>query len=54
MAICRTPQLVGNFSALRCIEAEEIEKLGQKKGTKKTRKEREPPKIYSPLLDGCK
>ena len=40
--LCRTPQVVGNFEALRFIEAEEKGKTRQKKAKekRKTRKEK--------------
>ena len=49
----RTPQLVGNFWALRCIEAEEKRKNKAEKGKRREKLEKRKTNLQPPL-SGCK
>ena len=51
--ICRTPQLVGNFEALRLIEAEEKRKNKAEKGKRREKLEKRKTNLQPPF-SGCK
>ena len=51
--LCRTPQLVGNFEALRFIEAEEKRKNKAEKGKRREKLEKRKTNLQPPF-SGCK
>ena len=53
VCLCRTPQLVGNFEALRFIEAEEKRKNKAEKGKRRDKLEKRKTNLQPPF-SGCK